>query len=150
MVSKSRTQRQKHKRKQAEGNTEPAQISTKKSVHLKKTRPNMKGKMKIRMGHESADIYDNFEDSKQINWTCPTCNRVGRVFGFCVQCEAAKIGGQQQQQQAKQQQTAASTKKATPSSAKAATAAAASSVLKSSSTAASATGARSTKVAKKS
>jgi hypothetical protein len=91
MVSKSRKQRQVQKAKRAVGDNEPQKISTGKSVHLKKVRPNMKGKMKIRMGHESSDIYEGFENSKQINWQCPTCGRVGRVVGFCISCEAEKI-----------------------------------------------------------
>lgn len=91
MVSKSRKQRQVKQQKKMMGETEPRPISTGKSVHLKKVRPNMKGKMKVRMGHESLDIYEGFENTKQVNWTCPTCQRVGRVVGFCIQCEAAKI-----------------------------------------------------------
>ena len=79
MVSKSRKQRQVKQQKKMMGETEPRQISTGKSVHLKKTRPNMKRKMKVRMGHESVDIYDGFENTKQVNWRCPTCGRTGRV-----------------------------------------------------------------------
>jgi hypothetical protein len=101
MVSKSRKQRQVQKNKKLAGDNEPRQISTGKSVHLKKVRPNMKSKMKIRMGHESSDIYDGFENSKQVNWRCPTCNQVGRVVGFCVQCEAAKIIANEEHQQQK-------------------------------------------------
>ena len=93
MVSKSRKQRQVKRAKRISGNTEPTPISTGKSIHLKKVRPNMKGKMKIRLGHQSADIYEGFENSKQVNWSCPTCGTVCRVVGFCVKCEAGKVGG---------------------------------------------------------
>ena len=93
MVSKSRKQRQVKVHKRLSGDTEPVPVSTGKSVHLKKTRPNMKRKMKVRMGHESADIYDGFENSKQIDWKCPHCARACRVVGFCVSCEAQKVSG---------------------------------------------------------
>ena len=39
----------------------------------------------------SEDIYEGFENSKQVNWKCPNCGKVGRVVGFCIFCEAAKI-----------------------------------------------------------
>ena len=91
MVSKSRKQRQVKQQKKMMGETEPRQITTGKSVHLKKNRPNMKRKMKVRMGHESLDIYDGFENTKQVNWKCPNCGKIGRVVGFCIFCEAAKI-----------------------------------------------------------
>lgn len=115
MVSKSRHQRQKKKQKVASGNTEPTQISTNKSVHLKKTRPNMKAKMKVRMGMESADIYEGFDEKKGVMWCCPTCGRTGRVTGFCVECETRKVAPQpsssssataQQKQQQKQDKSA--------------------------------------------
>jgi hypothetical protein len=86
MVAKSRKQNQKRKEKIRTGNTEPQTVLKKRSIHEKKTRPNMKGKMKIRMGHESADIYTGFEDRKGVLWSCPTCGTQGRVLGFCVPC----------------------------------------------------------------
>ena len=61
-----------------------------KSIHLKKTRPNMKGKHKIRMGHESPDIYEGFDDVKGVKWVCPTCRRSCRVVGYCIDCASGK------------------------------------------------------------
>ncbi|CAC9528411.1 hypothetical protein conserved [Leishmania donovani] len=89
MVSKTRRQRQKKKATmQANGGVLPPVLpSVPKSVHLKKTRPNMKGKMKIRLGLESPiDIYNGFEERKGVLWRCPTCAKACRVVGFCVDC----------------------------------------------------------------
>ncbi|CBZ29766.1 conserved hypothetical protein [Leishmania mexicana MHOM/GT/2001/U1103] len=89
MVSKTRKQRQKKKvAMQANGGVLPPVVpSVPKSVHLKKTRPNMKGKMKIRLGLESPiDIYSGFEERKGVLWRCPTCAKACRVLGFCVDC----------------------------------------------------------------
>lgn len=88
MVSKTRQQRQKKKAKIAanDGVLPPVIPTPKKSIHLKKTRPNMKGKDKIRLGMESADIYEGFEDRKGVLWRCQSCGRNSRVVGFCLQC----------------------------------------------------------------
>ncbi|CUF19852.1 Hypothetical protein, putative [Bodo saltans] len=88
MVSKTRQQRQKKKAKMAaNGGVLPQVIPTpKKSIHEKKTRPHMKGKDKIRLGLESPDIYEGFEDKKGVLWKCQTCGRSSRVVGFCLQC----------------------------------------------------------------
>ncbi|KAL7699637.1 hypothetical protein N2W54_005768 [Lotmaria passim] len=89
MVSKTRQQRQKKKATlQANGGVMPTIMpSVPKSVHLKKTRPKMKGKKKIRLGLESPiDIYSGFDDRKGVLWTCPTCGKECRVVGFCVDC----------------------------------------------------------------
>lgn len=90
MVSKTRKQRQKTKAKlQANNGVLPPVIPTaRKSVHLKKTRPNMKGKQKIRLGLESADIYEGFEEKKGVTWKCQTCGRTSRVVGLCLTCQA--------------------------------------------------------------
>ncbi|CAD2215969.1 hypothetical protein AGDE_00942 [Angomonas deanei] len=93
MVSKTHKQRQKKKEiLQQNGGTLPAVVpSIPKSIHLKKTRPKMKGKKKIRLGLESpVDIYEGIEDKKGVAWTCPTCKRRGRVLGFCVVCATGK------------------------------------------------------------
>ncbi|KPA85017.1 hypothetical protein ABB37_01444 [Leptomonas pyrrhocoris] len=89
MVSKTRKQRQKKKvTLQANGGVMPTVVpSTPKSIHLKKTRPKMKGKNKIRLGLASPiDIYNGFDDRKGVLWTCPTCGKECRVVGFCVDC----------------------------------------------------------------
>lgn len=88
MVSKTRQQRQKNKRKvAANGGVMPQVVpSEKKSIHLKKTRPNMKGKHKIRLGMESADIYEGFEEKKGVLWKCQACGRLSRVVGYCLPC----------------------------------------------------------------
>ncbi|KPI85890.1 hypothetical protein ABL78_5071 [Leptomonas seymouri] len=89
MVSKTRQQRQKKKATlQANGGVLPTVVpSVPKSIHLKKTRPKMKGKNKIRLGLESPiDIYNGFDDRKGVLWTCPTCGKECRVMGFCVDC----------------------------------------------------------------
>ncbi|KAG5470779.1 hypothetical protein LSCM1_02029 [Leishmania martiniquensis] len=89
MVSKTRKQRQKKRANiQANGGTLPPVVpSVPKSVHLKKTRPHMKGKMKIRLGLESPiDIYNGFEERKGVLWRCPSCAKECRVVGFCVDC----------------------------------------------------------------
>ncbi|CBH18729.1 uncharacterized protein TEOVI_000501100 [Trypanosoma equiperdum] len=93
MVSKTRRQRQKRKSAMdANGGVLPPVIpSERKSVHLKKTRPKMKGKMKIRLGHESpVDIYEGFEERKGVLWRCPTCTKECRVMGFCVDCASGR------------------------------------------------------------
>ncbi|CCW60290.1 unnamed protein product [Phytomonas sp. EM1] len=89
MVSKTRKQHQKRKDtlRLNGGVLPPVVPSEPKSVHLKKTRPKMKGKMKIRLGLECpTDIYTGFEDQKGVLWRCPTCSRECRVVGFCVSC----------------------------------------------------------------
>lgn len=83
MVSKSRKQRQKKIAKQGEA---PQPVAERKSVHLKKVRPHMRHKHKIRMGHQSADIYEGFEDKAGVSWTCPSCGAKGHVIGFCSKC----------------------------------------------------------------
>ena len=76
---------------QANGGVPPPVVPTpRKCVHEKKTRPNMKGKHKIRMGMQSADIYEGFEDKKGVAWTCPNCNKVCRTVGFCVACSISR------------------------------------------------------------
>jgi hypothetical protein len=93
MVSKTRKQVMKLKAKleQNHGLVPSVTPTPRKSVHLKKVRPNMKGKHKIRMGHESADIYEGFEEgSNAVKWVCPTCRRQCRVVGFCVECVSGK------------------------------------------------------------
>ncbi|XQJ29911.1 hypothetical protein NXY56_005974 [Leishmania guyanensis] len=89
MVSKTRKQRQKKKATmQANGGVLPLVVpSVPTSVHLKKTRPSMKGKMKIRLGLESPiDIYNGFDERKGVLWRCPSCGKECRVVGFCVDC----------------------------------------------------------------
>lgn len=90
MVSKTRKQRQRIKAATAaNGGTRPParEPNAKKSVHEKKTRPNMKRKLKWRLGLESADIYEGFEERcKGGVWTCPTCQAQCRVVGYCVDC----------------------------------------------------------------
>lgn len=89
MVSKTRKQRQKKSEAlRVHGGVLPPVVpSEPKSIHLKKTRPNMKGKKKIRLGLESpVDIYGGFEDRKGVLWTCPQCNKECRVVGYCVDC----------------------------------------------------------------
>ncbi|EAN89586.1 hypothetical protein C3747_120g613c [Trypanosoma cruzi] len=89
MVSKTRRQRQRRKAvlEANDGVLPPVLPAVPKSVHLKKTRPKMKSKMKIRLGHESrVDIYEGFEDHKGVLWNCPNCQRECRVVGFCVDC----------------------------------------------------------------
>jgi hypothetical protein len=101
MVSKTRKQQQKRAAKISEngGAMPPSIPSEKKSVHLKKTRPNMKRKMKWRLGLDSpTDIYEGFEDRKGVLWQCPQCGRKCRVTGFCTECatgvksKAASLG----------------------------------------------------------
>ncbi|KAG5494931.1 hypothetical protein JIQ42_02547 [Leishmania sp. Namibia] len=89
MVSKTRKQRQKKKAtlRVNGGILPPVVPSVPKSVHLKKTRPHMKGKLKIRLGLESpVDIYNGFEERKGVLWRCPNCAKECRVVGFCVDC----------------------------------------------------------------
>lgn len=88
MVSKTRKQMQKRKALILENGCRPTVTPSKpKSIHLKKTRPNMKGKKKIRLGLESPiDVYDHFEDRGGVKWRCPTCEKTCRVVGFCVDC----------------------------------------------------------------
>lgn len=89
MVSKTHKQRQKKKETlRVNGGVMPVVVpSEPKSIHLKKTRPNLKGKKKIRLGLESPiDIYTGFEDVKGVHWRCPTCQKECRVMGFCVDC----------------------------------------------------------------
>lgn len=89
MVSKTRKQRQKKNEllKEHGGVLPPVVPSQPKSIHLKKTRPNMKGKKKIRLGLESPiDIYSGFEDQRGVLWRCPKCSKECRVIGYCVDC----------------------------------------------------------------
>ncbi|RNF27540.1 uncharacterized protein Tco025E_00190 [Trypanosoma conorhini] len=89
MVSKTRRQRQRRKAvlEANDGVLPPVVPAVPKSVHLKNTRPKMKSKMKIRLGHESlVDIYEGFEDRKGVLWHCPKCQKECRVVGFCVDC----------------------------------------------------------------
>lgn len=89
MVSKTRKQRMKKKETlAANGGVMPAVVpSVPKSIHLKKTRPHMKGKKKIRLGLDSpVDIYTGFEDKKGVLWRCPKCRKECRAMGFCVDC----------------------------------------------------------------
>ena len=86
MVSKSRKQAQKKKAKVGQA---PEPVAEKKSIHLKKTRPHMRHKHKIRMGHTSADIYEGFEDKSGVKWVCQTCGKVGHVIGYCASCAAS-------------------------------------------------------------
>lgn len=92
MPSKTRIQRQKKKAKLAAGITAPTQLKKPKSIHEKKTLPNMKGKMKIRRGHQSADIYEGFENKKGVLWTCPTCEKTCHVVGYCAHCNTTSTG----------------------------------------------------------
>lgn len=96
MVSKTRKQRAK-KQVAIAGNggiaPAPTPPSQKKSVHLKKTRPNMKSKMKVRLGLESPDIYEGFEDQKGVRWVCPNCHAACRVVGFCAACATGNAVG---------------------------------------------------------
>lgn len=89
MVSKTRKQRQ-HRSEvlRNNGGILPAVVpSQPKSVHLKKTRPNMKSKQKVRLGLDSPiDIYTGFEDQKGVLWKCPTCQHESRVVGYCLPC----------------------------------------------------------------
>ncbi len=85
MVSKSRKQAMRKQEKQRSGEA-PEAVSERKSIHLKKTRPHMRHKHKIRLGHTSADIYEGFEDKSGVKWVCKTCGRVGHVIGFCSKC----------------------------------------------------------------
>mmetsp|Transcript_56786 Transcript_56786/g.65060 ORF Transcript_56786/g.65060 Transcript_56786/m.65060 type:complete len:153 (+) Transcript_56786:39-497(+) len=89
MVSKTRQQRQKNKAKLAANHgVMPAVVpSERKSVQLKKTRPNMKGKQKVRLGLESPiDIYEGFDEKKGVLWKCQVCGKTSRVVGFCLEC----------------------------------------------------------------
>lgn len=89
MVSKTHKQRMKKRLvlQQNGGVLPPTVPSEPKSIHLKKTRPHMKGKRKIRLGLECpVDIYSGFEDKKGVLWRCPTCQRECRVVGYCVDC----------------------------------------------------------------
>ncbi|KEG15593.1 hypothetical protein DQ04_00031270 [Trypanosoma grayi] len=89
MVSKTRRQRQRRKEVlETNGGVLPPVVPAEpKSVHLKKTRPRMKSKMKIRLGHECpVDIYEAFEERKGVLWRCPSCEKECRVVGFCVDC----------------------------------------------------------------
>jgi hypothetical protein len=87
MVSKSRKQAMKKKAKEGAA---PEPISERKSVHLKKTRPHMRHKHKIRLGMTSADIYEGFEDKSGVKWVCQTCGKVGHVIGYCAACAASQ------------------------------------------------------------
>ncbi|KAH9578606.1 hypothetical protein LSM04_000492 [Trypanosoma melophagium] len=89
MVSKTRRQRQRRGQLLAEngGVLPPVVPAERKSVHLKRTRPKMKGKMKIRLGHESpVDVYDGFDERRGVLWRCPNCTKECRVVGFCIDC----------------------------------------------------------------
>eukprot|EP00758_Cryptobia_borreli_P003098 Tbor_TRINITY_DN3525_c0_g1::TRINITY_DN3525_c0_g1_i1::g.2973::m.2973 len=93
MVSKTRKQRSiKGQKMAANGGVMPNVFpSPKKSIHEKKTRPKMKAKMKIRLGYESSDIYEGFEDQKGVNWQCPTCGVRCRTVGYCVDCATGRV-----------------------------------------------------------
>jgi hypothetical protein len=86
MVSKSRKQSQKKLEKQGQA---PEAVTERKSVHLKRTRPHMRHKHKIRLGHTSADIYEGFEDKNGVTWRCQTCGKSGHTIGFCTKCAAS-------------------------------------------------------------
>ncbi len=90
MVSKSRRQRQKQITTAASGEA-PQPATERKSVHLKKVRPHMRHKHKIRLGHTSADVYEGFEDKLGVKWRCQTCGKLGRVIGFCATCAATTL-----------------------------------------------------------
>lgn len=89
MVSKTRKQRQKKATLLEENGgvlplVTPSQPA---SIHTKKTRPHMKSKQKIRLGHDCpVNIYEGFEDHKGVLWRCPNCKKECRVVGFCVDC----------------------------------------------------------------
>lgn len=89
MVSKTRKQRQKKAVLLKEnGGVLPLVVpSQPTSIHTKSTRPRMKSKQKIRLGHDCpVNIYDGFEDQKGVLWRCPKCQKECRVVGFCVDC----------------------------------------------------------------
>lgn len=89
MVSKTMKQRQKKllKMKQNGGTMPPPPVpQAKKPVDQKKSRPNWKGKMKIRYGMTSSDVYEGFEDLSGVQWRCPQCGKLCRVVGFCADC----------------------------------------------------------------
>ena len=86
MVSKTRKTKMRKERKAASGDLKPRPADPKKSIHLKKVRPKLQHKDKIRLGMTSTDIYEGFEDKKGVSWTCTKCGRAGRVQGFCVAC----------------------------------------------------------------
>ncbi|GET91709.1 hypothetical protein, conserved [Leishmania tarentolae] len=116
MVSKTRKQRQKKKATiQMNGGILPPVVpSVPKSVQLKKTRPNMKSKMKIRLGLECpVDIYNGFEERKGVLWRCPTCAKACRVVGFCVDCatgvKSKSHGGQLVERASAKKETAQTT-----------------------------------------
>ncbi|EPY30894.1 hypothetical protein STCU_03644 [Strigomonas culicis] len=93
MVSKTRKQRQKKKELLREhgGTLPPVVPQQPKSIHLKKTRPRMKGKKKIRLGLECpVDIYEGFDEKEGVVWHCPKCSRQCRTIGFCVACATGK------------------------------------------------------------
>ena len=93
MPSKTRQQRQK---KKANAGKPPRPADTKKSIHEKKNRGNVNGKMKFRLGMTSLDIYEGFEDKKGVNWKCPKCSTVGHTVGFCIKCSAeAHLSGKE-------------------------------------------------------
>ena len=88
MVSKTRKQKQKIKSKLAsnDGVMPIVLPQIPKSIHDKKKRPNLKGKKKIRLGLESKDIYEGFDEVRGVAWVCPTCKKRCRVVGYCVEC----------------------------------------------------------------
>ncbi|KAG8340081.1 hypothetical protein ERJ75_001653900 [Trypanosoma vivax] len=93
MVSKTKRQRQRRKRVLEENGGVPPPVvpSERKHISLKKTRPRMKSKAKIRLGHECPiNIYDGFEERKGVLWRCPKCSKECRVVGFCVDCATGK------------------------------------------------------------
>eukprot|EP00744_Colponema_vietnamica_P018609 GILI01026263.1.p1 GENE.GILI01026263.1~~GILI01026263.1.p1 ORF type:complete len:133 (-),score=36.57 GILI01026263.1:78-476(-) len=119
MVSKTRKQRQRIKSATAAngGSRPPAQEpKKKKSVHEKKTRPAMKRKLKWRLGLESSDIYEGFEErSKGGIWVCPNCRAQCRVVGYCVDCATGVARTPAEQaSQLKKAVAAVIAKKATP------------------------------------
>ena len=94
----TKTRKQKMRRATAalaNGGVVPTVTPTpRKSVHDKKTRPNMKARHKHRLGLESPDIYEGFEEkcAAGAQWVCPKCTTPGRVIGYCVRCQQEAIG----------------------------------------------------------
>ena len=93
MVSKTRKTKMRKARKAASGDNTPRPADPKKSIHLKRTRPHLQHKHKIRLGMTSTDIYEGFEDRDGVNWRCKKCGRLGRTVGFCVACSVETADG---------------------------------------------------------
>lgn len=116
MVSKTKRQRSQDAIKRSLGIVGALPPMPKKSIHEKKVRPNMKGKHKIRLGHQSADIYEGFDAKLPQSLQCRDCHRVIRTIGFCAFCSvAAKASGatsvQQKEKTAKKAATSVNAKK---------------------------------------